>query len=98
MAELGPFICPSLRRLGMLVKAAYILRNRCLADSNNRKAIADSELNLRRMHNLVTRHRSFCLCCPFNGALQGVTPKADYDLSCDTFIMKPTITTRQIPS
>src|SRR5438270_10568099 len=98
MAELGPFICPSLRRLGMLVKAAYILRNRCLADGNNRKAIADSELNLRRMHNLVTRHRSICLCCRFNGALQGVTPKVDDDLYCDGFPMKPTITSREILS
>src|SRR5438045_6699008 len=95
MAELGPFICPSLRRLGMLVKAAYILRNRCLADSNNRKAIADSELNLRRMHNLVTRHRSICLCCRFNGALQGVAPKADNDRYYDGLLMKPTCMRRQ---
>ena len=49
MAEfLGPFICPSLHRLGMLLRAAYILRNKCLADDTDINAIGESELNLRR--------------------------------------------------
>ncbi len=61
MAEfVGPLICPSLHRLGMLLRAAYILRNRCLADNKDIKVIGESALNLRRMHNLITRHRSIC--------------------------------------
>jgi hypothetical protein len=71
MAEfVGPFICPSLYRLGLLLRAAYILRNRSLADDKDIKAIGESELNLRRMRNLITRHRSICLRCQFNKALK----------------------------
>jgi hypothetical protein len=62
MAEFGgPFICPALHRLGMLLRAAYILRNRCLADNKDIKAIGKSELNLRRMRNLITGGRSAVL-------------------------------------
>ena len=44
MAEfVGPFICPSLHRLGMLLRAAYILRNKCLADDTDIKAIGESD-------------------------------------------------------
>ena len=93
----GPFICPSLHRLGMLVRAAYILGNRCLADNKDIKAIGESELNLRRMHNLITRHRSICLRCQFNAALNGIAPKFD-DLYSDVIPIKPAIMSREILS
>jgi hypothetical protein len=98
MAEyVGPFICPSLHRLGMLLRAACILRNRCLADNKDIKAIGESELNLRRMHNLITRHRSICLRCKFNDALKGIAPKFD-DLYSDVIPIKPAIVSREILS
>jgi hypothetical protein len=77
MAEfVGPFICPSLHRLGMLLRAAYILRNKCLADDTDIKAIGESELNLRRMRNLITRHRSICRRCRFNEALKAIPQRS----------------------
>jgi hypothetical protein len=98
MAEfVGPFICPSLHRLGMLLRAAYILRNRCLADNKDIKAIGDSELNLRRMHNLITRHRAICLRCQFNAALNGIAPKFD-DQYSDVIPIKSTVMSREILS
>ena len=98
MAEfVGPFICPSLHRLDMLLRAAYILRNRCLADNKDVKAIDESELNLRRMHNLITRHRGICLRCKFNAALNGIAPKVD-DQYSDVIPIKPAIMSREILS
>ena len=98
MAEfVGPFMCRSLHRLGMLLRAAYILRNRCLADNKDIKAIGESELNLRRMHNLITRHRSFCRHCRFNEALKGIAPKID-DLYSDVIPIKSAIMSREILS
>jgi hypothetical protein len=95
MAELvGQFICPSLHRLGMLLTATYTLRNRCLADNKNIKAIGESELNLRRMHNLITRHRSICLRCKFNEALKGIAPKCD-DLYSEVIPIKSAIMSRE---
>ena len=89
MAEfVGPFICPSLHRLGMLLRAAYIFRNRCLAGNKDIKAIGESELNLRRMQNLIDRHRAICLRCQFNAALNGIAPNFD-DLYSDVIPMKP---------
>ena len=98
MAEfVGPFMCPSLRRLGMLLRAAYVLRNRCLADDKDIKAIGECELNLRRMRNLITRHRSICLRCQFNKALKGIAPKFDNPYS-DVIPIKPAIMSREILS
>ena len=93
MAEfVSPFMCPSLHRLGMLLRAAYILRNGYLAD--NIKAIDECELNLRRMHNLITRHRSICLRCKFNEALKGIAPKCD-DLYSEVIPIKSAIMSRE---
>jgi hypothetical protein len=98
MAEfVGPFICPSLHRLGMLVTATYTLRDRCLTGKKDVKAIGESELNLRRMHNLITRHRSICLRCKFNEALKGIAPKFD-DLYPDVIPIKSAIMSREILS
>ena len=95
MAEfVGPFICPSPHRLAMLLRAAYILRHRCLADNKDIKAIGESELNLRRMHNLITRHRAICLRCKFNEALKGIAPKCD-DLYSEVIPIKSAIMSRE---
>jgi len=72
MAE---FMCPALRRLGMLLQAAYRLRNSCLADKRDTKGLDNAELDLRRINNLITHHRSFCRHCRFNEALQGIPPR-----------------------
>ena len=70
MAE---FMCPSLYRLGMLLQAAYRLRNSCLADKKDIKGLDKAELDLRRVNNLITHHRSFCRRCRFNEALHLVS-------------------------
>ena len=69
------FMCPSLHRLGLLLHAAYTRRG--IADNKDMKAIAEAERNLRRVRNLITRHRSFCRRCRFNEALSRIPPKKD---------------------
>ena len=61
-------MCPSLGRLGTLLQTAYAHRDRCLADNKNMEAIREAERNLRRIHNLITHHRSSCRHCRFNEA------------------------------
>ena len=72
---MGDFTCPSLRRLAMLLKEAYLRRDTCTAD--NIRALAQAELNLQRLHNLITRHRSFCRHCRFDETLKRIPPKND---------------------
>lgn len=74
---MGDFMCPSLRRLGMLLQKAYLRRDICTAENKDVTAIAEAELNLRRVHNLITRHRSFCRRCRFEEALKRIPPKND---------------------
>jgi hypothetical protein len=71
---MADFMCPSLGRLGMLLKAAYRRRDICTADN---KDIREAELNLRRIHNLITRHRSSCPRCRFDEGLKRIPPKND---------------------
>jgi hypothetical protein len=62
-------ICPLLRRLGLLLRSAYRLRNNRLASSKDGTGLANAELDLLRVHNLIARHRSLCRHCKFNEAL-----------------------------
>ena len=73
MADL---MCPSLDRLGTLLQTAYLLRDICTADNKDIRAINEAELNLRRIHNLITRHRSSCRRCRLNEALKRIPPKS----------------------
>jgi hypothetical protein len=72
MAE---FMCPSLHRIGMLLQAAHRLRNSCLADKNDIKGLDKAELDLRRINNLITHHRSSCRRCGLNEALEAIPPR-----------------------
>jgi hypothetical protein len=61
-------MCPSLNRLGLLLQSSYTRRD--TDDNKDTRAIAEAELNLRRIHNLITRHRSFCRRCRFDEAVR----------------------------
>lgn len=65
-------ICPSLRRLDMLLQIAYRQRDNRLASGQDNSALAKAERDLRRVHNLITQHRAFCRVCIFNETLRGV--------------------------
>jgi hypothetical protein len=65
-------ICPSLRRLGMLLQAAYRQWDNRIANGKDDSALAKAERDLRRVHNLILQHRAFCRFCIFNEALQGL--------------------------
>jgi len=67
-------MCPSLHRLGLLLQAAY--RNKHHASKFDLKAIAKAELDLCRVHNLITQHRSSCRHCQNNEALRWSWKKA----------------------
>ena len=64
-------MCPLLCRLGSLLRSAYRLRNNRLASSKDGTGLANAELDLLRVHNLIARHRSLCRHC-INEALKGV--------------------------
>ena len=68
-------MCPSLHRLGLLLQAAYRNKEKHLASNFDLRAIAKAELDVRRVHNLITQHRSFCGHCRFNEALKGIPPR-----------------------
>jgi hypothetical protein len=63
-------ICPSLHRLGLLLQAVYRLRMDHLTSGTNGEALAQTELDLVRVNNLILRHRSLCRLCKFNEALK----------------------------
>ena len=65
-------ICPSLRRLDMLLQTAYRLRDNRLASGKDNSALAKAERDLCRVHDLITQHCAFCRFCKFNEALRGV--------------------------
>ena len=65
-------ICPSLRRLDMLLRAAYRLRDSRLASGKDSPAFVKAERDLRRVHNLILQHRALCRICIFDEALQGL--------------------------
>jgi hypothetical protein len=62
--------CPSLRRLGSLLRAAYRIRENRIASGG--QDVAKAERDIRRVHNLITQHRASCRFCTFNEALQGL--------------------------
>jgi hypothetical protein len=64
-------MCPSLRRLGSLLKTAYRLRDNRLA-SKDGTGLAKAERDLFRVHRLIVQHRSFCRFCLFNETLEDV--------------------------
>jgi hypothetical protein len=68
-------MCPSLCRLAIRLTTAYRLRDNCLADKKDAKALAKAELDLRRVNHLITHHLSFCRHCRFNEALEGIQPR-----------------------
>jgi hypothetical protein len=63
-------MCPSLLRLGSLLRAAYRIRENRIA--NDGRDVAKAEQDLRRVHQLISLHRSSCRFCKFNEALQGL--------------------------
>ena len=69
------FMCPSPHRLGLLLQAAYRNKEKHLASKFDIRALAKAELDVRRVHKLITQHRSFCRHCRFNGALKGIPPR-----------------------
>jgi hypothetical protein len=47
-------ICPSLRRLDMLLQTGYRLRDNRLANGEDNSALAKAERDLRCVHDLIT--------------------------------------------
>ena len=74
---MADFMCPSLGRLGKLLQTAYAVKDGCLSDNKDVEAIREVESNLRRIHNLITHHRSSCRHCRFNEPLKRIPPKHD---------------------
>ncbi len=90
-------MCPSLHRLGLLLHAAYRNKEKHLPSNFDFRAFAKAELDVRRVHNLITHHRSFCRHCRFNEALKGIAPKFD-DLYSDVIPIRSAIVSREILS
>lgn len=65
-------MCPSLRRLGSILIATYRLRDNRLEKGKHTSSSAKPEQDLRRVHQLISLHRSSCRFCKFNEALQGL--------------------------
>ena len=74
---MADFMCPSLHRLGLLLQSAYTRRD--TGNNKDTRAIVKAELNLRRIHNLITRHRSTCRRCPFYESRRARTNGTDPD-------------------
>ena len=70
-------MCPSLHRLGLLLQAAYRLREKHLAHNIDLGAIAKAELDVSRVHNLITHHRTSCRQCQYNEALRSLPRSND---------------------
>jgi hypothetical protein len=66
--------CQSLHRLSLLLKTIYRMRYKLVTEEKGSPAVVKAELDLVRVHNLITRHRNFCPHCKFNEALRGVRP------------------------
>jgi hypothetical protein len=63
-------MCPSLHRLGLLLRTAYRLRDDSIAGKRDGKVLAQAERNLLRVHVLIFRHRLSCPYCKFNDSLR----------------------------
>ena|SRR5437762_2468564 len=74
---MSDFMCPLLHRLGMLLQSGYARRD--TGNNKDTETIVEAELNLRRIHNLITRHRSTCRRCPFDEARRARTNGTDPD-------------------
>jgi hypothetical protein len=67
--------CPSLHRLSLLLKAAYKVRYNLVTKKEGSPVLLRAELDLLRVHHLITRHRNFCSHCKFNEALRVVSSR-----------------------
>jgi hypothetical protein len=65
--------CPSLHRLSLLLKTIYRMRYDLVTQKKGSPAVIKAELDLLRVHHLITRHRNFCPHCKFNAALGEVS-------------------------
>jgi len=60
--------CPSLHRLGLLLKTALRVRNRFVEVKGGLHVVVMAERDLLRVHHLISRHRRFCPNCKHNEA------------------------------
>jgi hypothetical protein len=58
--------CPSLHRLSTLLKTLYRMRYNLVTQKKGGQEVIKAELDLLRVHHLITRHRNFCSHCKFN--------------------------------
>lgn len=61
--------CPSLHRLGLLLRAAYRVRNGLAVTEGVGVSLSKAEVDLERVHQLISRHREVCPHCKFDEAL-----------------------------
>jgi hypothetical protein len=66
----GSSICPSLRHLSELLLTTDRMRERLVTQKNCSPWGAEAELDISRVHHLITRHRQFCPRCRFDEVLQ----------------------------
>jgi hypothetical protein len=74
-------MCPSLRRLALLLRTAYHLRDDRLVSRKDDHVLAKAERDLFRVHQLITRHRNSCQLCRFNEALHGLPKRYNDSVS-----------------
>jgi hypothetical protein len=65
--------CQSMHRLSLLLKTIYRVRYNLVTEKKGSPTVVKAELDLLRVHNLITRHRNFCPHCKFDEALRGVS-------------------------
>jgi hypothetical protein len=67
----GPSTCPSLRHLSELLLTTYRMRERLVTQKKGSPLVVKAELDILRMHHVITRHRGFCFRCKFDEVSQG---------------------------
>jgi hypothetical protein len=67
--------CPSLHRLSLLLKDTFNARYNLVTRKKGSAVLLTAELDLLRVHHLITRHRNFCSHCKFNEALRVVSSR-----------------------
>jgi hypothetical protein len=80
----GPSICPSLSHLSDLLLTTYRMRDRLVTQKKGSPLVVGVELDILRLHHLVTRHRGFCSRCNFDevfakGLLAGNTSSFQFN-------------------
>jgi hypothetical protein len=71
----GPSVCPLLRHLSKLLLLTYHMRDRLVTQTNGGSSVMEAELDILRMHNVITRHRELCSRCKFDGVLREVSSR-----------------------